>query len=504
MKSYSIFALILLVVAIFVVSADDSIGNYPPAGIYIGVGSSFSSSVGDNFSQYVVNEIENFNYPDINGNHYSFSNFKVSISLNQFYYIQNAYSSYSVGWNDVQYKIQWNYHVCAGGIFNPCEDGVVTVFTTGQGLVSVLTTLSLSFNTSTTTLSDVSSQMNFQQGAVTVNVQCTNAVCIIPVSDIANQVAQSFVPSVTNGITGAVNKFIPNYLSLLDPIRTIPFSFKGDTYMVDMEGVLVQSGTDMSDTPTMTVASNGGIITKTASGSYIYPPGSPAFQPTNTQLESFTSDFCLTLTPFFFESLTNAAFGSIFPMTITPSEVPAASPVKLNTSDGFFTQVAPGLTQYPNLGIQVNLNSEANSIAYINDMGLYLNGTQLSADFIVLSDNPFTAFTVLFTVDALLNNEVNIISPQSISLASDLVSMNPNATITSSVIGSVDPTGFVQLLQMFESVIQIPSFNYTIPDKYTLESASLAYDNSIVQVFLDAGENLYVESKPTVPRIRFN
>ncbi|EGC33796.1 hypothetical protein DICPUDRAFT_56266 [Dictyostelium purpureum] len=482
----------MIIKALFLLSlilnvAFSQTGNYPAAGLYVGISSTFLANEGNALTEYAENKIENTPFNDISGNSggvsYNFHGFKVAITLDGIFYNELNEGVFQIGWDTVSFNLQWNYHICD----HVCEDGTVTVFTQQGSTVSVATNLDVVFNTTSTTITAVSSEMTFDQGAVSLKVHCYNTICIIPVSKIANEVASQFVTQVQNGITNGINENTPTIEALLNPIRQLPEQLPGgNSLWVNLEGQLVESSDTSTYTPTLTAAFNGGIILENSDGNFIYPTQNPTFVPTASQLESFTSDYCISATGFFFESVLDAGFASVFPLTITPSEVPAASPVQLNTSDGFFSSVAPGLASYPNQPIQVNLYSPVTPIVSMNSTGIALLNFELSADFVVINDgNPFTAFSTQFLIDAELGSKIYTLSSTQFSLNSTLISMYPNATILSSTIGSVDPSGFVQLMQMFQAVIKIPSFAYTVPSTYSLSNLNLSFNNQLMQITLD-------------------
>ncbi|KAF2074955.1 hypothetical protein CYY_003740 [Polysphondylium violaceum] len=486
---------VLAIVAITLISYVQC--QYPAAGVYVGINENFLAQAGQDLSNYAQTKLENYPFQDISGSSsqvkYTFHDFKLSINFADFYYAQASSSQYAVGWENVQYQLQWNYHICAKTVFNPCEDGTITVFTTSaNNPVNVEATLNVNTEQDPISVSASATTMNFNSGAIQVNVHCSNSICVIPVGDIANEVAQNFVTDACNGITTAINDMAPTIDSLFNPIRVLPFTFgnKGYQYLLNAEGeIVVSSGSGY--TPAITAALQGGIIVKTPSGSY-YPSQNPTYVPESSQLEGFSQDYMLSFSGYFFESLFDAAFSSVMPMTIIPSEVPAASPVTLNTSDPFFTGVAPGLSQYPGLGIQVSIHSPVSPVATIDANGVTLNGTTLLGDFIIMDESsPLTAFTVQFDIDGQINTEVHMPSTSEVSLNTTIVSSNPNATIISSAVGPVDPTGFVQLLQMFLSVMKLPSFTYNVPSAYNLEYIDITYQSQLVQILVDIEKNLY-------------
>ncbi|KAM9984297.1 hypothetical protein ACTFIZ_004008 [Dictyostelium cf. discoideum] len=501
--------LLLLISIIGIVISQE--GAYPPGGIYVGLSSNFLTTEGESLTTYAQNELLSMSLPDQSGSSskasYTFTSFKLGLTLDNLFYNQLQTDVYQIGWESIDFELQWNYHICANAIFNPCENGNIQVGTVSGATAAVASNIYVEFNSTSTSIIATNSTMAFEQGAVQVNVHCSNAICVIPVSDIANEVAQNFVTELTNGITKAINQQVPTIEALFTPIKQIPMTLSnGDSFWINLEGTLVEESNPTADLPTITAALNGGIILENTDGNFVYPSQNPTYIPTDSQLESFTSDYSIILTGFFIESLFDAVFASSLPMTINPSQVPSASPVQLNTSDGFFSGVAPGLSQYPNLGIQVNCYSPVTPLVSINSSAISLFNLELSADFIILNgDNPFTAFTVLFTIDASLSTEILTDSPSTFSLNSTLASMTPNATIVTSTIGSVDATGFVQLMQMVQGVIKLPAPAYSVPSKYSMSNVQLQLGSQIIQITFDLVDSSLLEKQKIIKKsINFN
>eukprot|EP01133_Synstelium_polycarpum_P007897 gene7897-9271_t len=406
---------------------------------------------------------------------YKFDNFQVQVALDSFFMTQQAGTPVvnGFGWNDVTFKLQWNYKICADDIFNPCENGDIQVYTqtNDSSLVNLLISYNMDFSTDTPSFQALSSVFSFDQGDVEIYVHCSNTICIIPVDDIANMVANDFIPDVTTAITNAINAMAPKIEAAITPMKQLPITFGENTYIMNFEGELVQSANITADIiPVLTIAANGALITKTPSGQ-VAPTFSPSVVPSSSVIENFDTDSCLSLAPFFFESLIFAGGVSVLPLTVNPNEVPAASPVHLNTSDGFFTSVAPGLSSYPDLGVQVSIHSLVAPTVTFNESGIGFSQLEITADFTMLSATPQLAFTVLFSIDFEIMTTANLINPSAFSLNNTLVTLVPNASITTSNVGAVDPSGFVQLIQMVQ--------------EFAVQSIDLKYNAEVLQVLLD-------------------
>ncbi|EFA85178.1 hypothetical protein PPL_02178 [Heterostelium album PN500] len=450
-------------------------GEYGASGLYLGISPDIIAGLGSSLTTALTNYAENYNIPDQSGSSggtsYRFSSFQISLNLDEFF-LNQSNQVFSAGWANTQFKIQWNYHICVNTIFNPCENGYIQVYTTNitpTDTVTLTTELTFDYSTSTPVATAQSTELTFSDGLVQIFVQCTNAICIVPVDDIANMVANDFVPTLTTGITNELNTMLPTFTNRIHPILTMPTTLNGYTLQMDLTGSLVQAFTGSGLTPLQT-AQLLGELTATKDGNTITPPFQPAFVPEASTLENLQGPLEFTITPYLIQSLMYTGLNTMLPITINPSEVPAASPVQLNTSDSFFSGVAPGLSSYPNLGLQldVSIPQQIPQVSF-NSTGIFAS-FDIGFGFTILSNPPMFAFAVDIATQMEIYTDVNAISISTIEFSSKLLNLIPNATITSSAVGDVDPTGFDQLVQMLQSAIAIPTFNATMPPELTISN----------------------------------
>ncbi|KAM9996107.1 hypothetical protein ACTFIY_002288 [Dictyostelium cf. discoideum] len=491
--------IILLVISIlFEIVIPSSVdGNYPAGGLYFGVSSNFLVGESEKFTQYVQDELLAMELPnqsgDSDGVQYSFTHFKLALNLQDFFYAQLGPGVFQMGWDTIEFNLQWEYEICVKKVVKLCESGTITVYTASGQSVSLGTTLDVLFNSSNAKIEATSTVMPFEAGAVVASVHCTDSVCLIPINDIVSEVSSQFVSQVTNGVTKAINDKAPSIEQLFTPIKQIPITMdSGNRYWIDLEGCLVEANYSSNSPSTITAAINGGIVLENTDGNFVYPTQTPSYIPYDSQMESFTSDYCITITGYFIETLLDAVLVPEFPMTIQPSQIPASSPVQLNTSSDFFSGIAPNLTsKYPNVGIQVNLMPPTIPTVTINSSAIILTDFEISTSFLVLTDNDdaIPVFNVLFKFDAEIQTTVYTDSVSVFSLNSTLLSITPNVTITDSTVGSVDATGFVQLIEMAQSIIKIPSITYPVPSKYSITNVNSQLGDQIIQLTFDLIEN---------------
>ncbi|EGG17296.1 hypothetical protein DFA_08289 [Cavenderia fasciculata] len=486
----------LLVVAVLV--SQTVLGQIPynPSGIYIGLSDLLIRDVGSQITTEVQNTFNSYAIPSQSGSSssadYTFSNFQQSLALDEFFLIQGTTdTAFELGWQNIGFNVKWNYHICAKTIFNPCEDGWIQVYTNSNSSDPIVLGTSFTFDYTTQQVSfqAINTTMLFNQGTISIFVQCTNSICVIPVDDIASMVANEFIPTVTEGVTNELNSYASKIEAMwVDPQYKLDFSVNGNDFYLDLTGSIIESSNRSVMTPTMTIQFAGTSQVSTSSGTVNTYPVQPTDVPDRSLLENFDTDMAFTLTPYIFESLAYLPFESIFPITLSPSEVPSSSPVQLNTSDSFFSQVAPGLSAYPNLGLQVTLTAGSSlPSASINSSGVTLSNIQFIGQFDILaSSGPIDAFTVEFIVAIDLKSNATVGDiPNQILLATTLVGLSPAALVTNTNIGTVDETGFVQLLQMLQGVIVIPTFTVTAPPAMEFYMLNVYYDTDVLQIQAD-------------------
>ncbi|KAK5578856.1 hypothetical protein RB653_008531 [Dictyostelium firmibasis] len=504
--------IILIISNLFEIAISSPVdGNYPAGGLYFGVSSNFLLSESEKFTQYIQNELLSMELPDQSGDsdgvQYSFTYFKLALNLQDFFYAQLGPGIFQMGWDTITFNLQWDYEICVKKVVKLCESGTITVYTASGQSVSLGTNLDVLFNTSNAKIEATTTVMPFEEGALVASVHCTDSVCLIPINDIVSEVSSQFVSQVNSAVTKAINDKAPSIEQMFTPTKQIPITMdSGNQYWIDLEGCLVEANYSSNSPSTITAAINGGIILENTDGSYIYPTQTPSYIPYDSQMESFTSDYCVTITGYFIESLLDAVLVPEFPMTIEPSQIPQSSPIQLNTSSDFFSGIAPNLTStYPNVGIQVNLMSPIIPKVTINSSAIILTGFEISSTFLVLTDdNAIPVFNVLFIIDAEISSIVYTDGISVFSLNSTLISVTPNVTITDSTVGSIDASGFAQLIEMIQSIIKIPSITYPVPSKYSITNVKSQLGDQIIQLTFDLVENTSKISKNLKKSVKLN
>ncbi|KAN0033107.1 hypothetical protein ACTA71_011315 [Dictyostelium dimigraforme] len=478
---------ILIVLSICLAFVNSQQGVYPNSGVYVSLNSNFLSTFGNQFTQTVQNQINSYQVANVNGKSgkisYSVTNIQQSVQLEDFFIQQTGSNTYNIGWNSVTFSITTNYQGCykIGGIkkLSICEKGDIKI--NSQATLSLSVAMTIDFTQTTPVISCSSTTLNVPQNGINYDVHCSSKVCD-KTHDITNEIASKFVPSVESGMTTEINNNVGKYLSLFPSLRYLNLEYNGNEFYLDSRGSIVESSQGSGLTPTMVLALNGGIVLKNSGGQYIYPTQSPSVLPSQEAVENFQTDIAVTLTTYLFESLADSMFESTLPMTITPSEVPSESPIHLNTSDPFFNQTAPGLTaKYPNSAINVEIISPTTQTTVsMNSTGILVNLNSIPVNFIV---NDETVFQILLSFNIELTPALSQQSSNGIDITATLDRLIGFVSVASTTVGDIDVSGFLQLIEMSQSLIKIPTVTIQNPlTTFSISDLSLVNGDQFIQI----------------------
>jgi hypothetical protein len=454
--------------------------NLPSSGLYISFSDAAISNIAEVVTADIVNDINGYNgWPTISGSSssvkYVFSNWKVAIAA---VYPQWKYAGTNellIGWQQFNFTIQSNYHICSTSWPNPCEDGNMYVYTTDTHTSLYLDTV-LDLTQSPPFINVTATDLDFTNNGIQVYVHCSNTFCLIPVNDIANAIAQNFVSLFTAGVAKAANTALQESIA---KFRT-EFSFSNGL------GLNFQSNWwILPDSSIILVPTAGGFYTN-VSGAISNPPFVPEFTPPLDYLGNPNEDFNIVITEYFFTSLT-WALGSLgfFNTQITSSDVPAQSPVKLNTNDDFFLQVAPGLSAFPNMDITITTKLNAVSIPTLDTSGLHVWGTDISFDF-TLSNSSYSHHG--WTLDNVFNIDFQIAASASgnlVEFTTTISNFSATAELTETDVGNVTADAFPLLYQLLESQIKVPGFAIHLPEAISASNPSVQPFDHFIGVGVD-------------------
>ncbi|EGG17800.1 hypothetical protein DFA_08800 [Cavenderia fasciculata] len=482
---------LLLVATTTIATINAQQGVYPSAGVYLTFSTYYTSTLANTMTETIVNNLNAQSVPSfkVDDGHITvdISNIQQSVGMNTPFYLQTGAGSYQAGWKQVDFTIHMDYEACykwhMADDVNICEHGKIEIVTTNSPNVTLTTAFNLMFDSTSPSFSDVSTVVGAPGNAIEYSASCESKVCD-KTSEIRDAVADQFIPSIQTTITEQLNAKASTIAALFPPLRPLPnFSYKGSSFSVVSMGEIVE-GSAGDDLPPVTFAVNGGIAVSAAGGGAnpVYPSQAPTFTPPASAIEDFhTTEWQVLLTPFFFESMIDAALETSLPGLIVPSMVPADSPVTLNTSDPFFSETAPGMTQsYPNLAISIDITtpgSEQSTFSCsVNGSGIVVSQLELLATFVVAPSTP--AFTVLIAVDATLDVQPTLLSNGSVSVATTMTGFNPSVSVASTNVGEIDTDGILQMLQLIGSMAAFPNMVINNPStQYQFTQLEAAYNN---------------------------
>ncbi|EGG17801.1 hypothetical protein DFA_08801 [Cavenderia fasciculata] len=487
-------AIVAVVLSTTVAIVNAQKGVYPDAGVYLTFSTYYTATLAHTMTETIVKNVNAQGIPSfkITDGHVSvdIKNIQHSVAMDTPFYLQTGAGSYQAGWKQVDFTIHTDYEACykwhMDQNINICEHGKIEIVTTNNPNVTLTTTFNLNIDTTSPTFSDVSTIMSAPGNAIEYSASCESKVCD-KTHDIRNAVASQFIPSIEKSITQQLNAKASTIVALFPPLRPLSgFKYKDLTYYLDSIGEIVEAGTVEHNTPAVTFAINGGIAVKNGGGNPAYPTQRPTLTPPVSAIEDFhTTEWQVLLTPFFFESMIDAAVASGLPYLIVPSMVPKGSPVTLDTSDPFFSETAPGMTKsYPNLPITLQITapgSEQSTFSCkVDSSGIAVSNFELLVAFLVdtAGNKQVPAFSVLATVDATLDVQPKLLSNGSVSVTTTMSGFNPAVKLVSSSVGDVDTDGILQMLQLAGSMAAFPNMIVNNPStQYKFTQLEPAYSN---------------------------
>jgi hypothetical protein len=263
--------------------------------------------------------------------------------------------------------------MCLHVIFHPCESGYVQITTVKT--VNLQVDASLDFSGAAVNFLAQNVQLLFNQGDINIFVHCSNAICVIPPSDIANGIATAFVPSFVGGIktsiNTAANQYINGHYPTSFPLASLNLELAMDGSYFESNGNLVLAF-DGKLTP-----QNGGI----------QPPFQPTIAPPASLFSSPASAMTFVITDYLLDTAAWAAVtvNNGFVTTITNSQLPAGIPsvLALTTNNLLFLSSVDGMYKYTGRNMSVTL-SVINATADFTAAGTVVS-IDLETDYAILN-----------------------------------------------------------------------------------------------------------------------
>jgi hypothetical protein len=396
---------------------------------------------------------------------YTLNNFVYDIDLEDFYY-NNGAPTNTFGWASFDFIFQFNYHVCARIWPNPCEDGWIIVYSTNNQ-VNLQLTANVLLNQPLVNVHVTAANLLFQQGDIDIYVQCTSTLCLLPVGDIADAVAQQFVPTFQSGIVTIANTALNNKVNTYP--TTIPLPEYGLSLNL-LGGFEFLPNQDNSNL----VLYGEGVFQNGVKP----PPLNPQIAPPDSVFSTNPSPMQIIITQDLVDDLLySIATDPQYVYSITNQNLPADSPVALNTNSFFWQSVAPGLAQYPNTNMSVALKLASKSAVLLEGGGPVFGQISIYATFNLISGSTLKpAFTLEIDVYPTAMLYVKMIGTNTLFVNSTITSWgSPNVTVLSSSVGSVSTFAFSFAMSGILALVPSPTFNLPIPPEFSMSDPTLTY-----------------------------
>jgi len=380
---------------------------------------------------------------------YTFDTFVFDINLQDPTLSSESEGEITVDWSTFNFIFQFNYHVCATSWPNPCENGYIQIYTTDMS-VTLSTDLAVAFTGPTVSLTSTSVALNFNND-IDINVQCTDTFCLIPTSDIANDVGNQFVQIFTAGLQTAINNAAATMFDTISTTVSVPSL----NLALQLQG---QFALFPATSPNLVLYMEGLFD---PNGQQITPPFTPEVSPPDSVFASPSSQFEIVFTDYLIKTAVWAMniLGQ-FNKTITNSDLPSNSPVHLLTNDPTMQSAVPGVKAYPNCDINVQVSLyNISSVDITGNPGIILSNA-ISADFFITNSTfNMYAWTLIVGVDvtdtmsASFNSTIN-----EIQIDNALSGWEVDVQLLDSAVGSVS-TGFFK----FVITVVLSSGGFEVP-----------------------------------------
>jgi hypothetical protein len=191
-------ALLNLVVGLVALSASCSAARPKPVegfaanGYFLALSQAFASTATSDFGLLLADEAAAYTQtPDVSGNSggvsYTFSSFRYHLNLQEPDVVATA-TGVKLTFKKFKFLIGFNYHVHKV----VSENGNVAVFTTDVQGSQLVVDIDINLEGPAPQVSVLTVSLNYDAGDCEVFAQCTSTFCLIPVSDIAQAIAQNF------------------------------------------------------------------------------------------------------------------------------------------------------------------------------------------------------------------------------------------------------------------------------------------------------------------------
>eukprot|EP01116_Phalansterium_solitarium_P010274 TRINITY_DN2488_c0_g1_i1.p1 TRINITY_DN2488_c0_g1~~TRINITY_DN2488_c0_g1_i1.p1 ORF type:complete len:526 (-),score=216.31 TRINITY_DN2488_c0_g1_i1:301-1878(-) len=453
--------------------------QFPAEGLYVTLRNDALMKLANQISLEIANEANaDTTFPAQHGSNWEFDTFAFHVDLQNPTFTETSAPTFVIEWTKLYFVFTWNYHVSESIISG---SGVAAVFTMNAD-TKLSATMSMSLTGPTVSLSCSAVNLIFNQGDIEVWADGDFS------SQVVNGIAQNFVPMFEAGLLKAINTVAAKYVNTIPTSR--PFPNLGMS-------LVWTGGFDFypATAPNMILYASGTFEGNNKAG----PPFSPSVVPPASVFTNPSSQLDLVVTEYMVRSAVWAlANNGKFNLVITSADVPANSPVKLNTNSVAFLAAAPGLIAYPNMNITVTISLP---LANVSDVSISADGvfvdTTVSAVFSLVNATTHlpgwsTLAEASFTADV-----TAAMSGNSLVLTPKVGGWGDSVVVTSSSVGNVsgaDLTNILKLVLLFAPQPKPESF--AGPADFTLTNAAYTPGAGYFDIGLDIA---YAKNVPATP-----
>eukprot|EP01116_Phalansterium_solitarium_P024980 TRINITY_DN933_c0_g2_i1.p1 TRINITY_DN933_c0_g2~~TRINITY_DN933_c0_g2_i1.p1 ORF type:complete len:554 (-),score=116.41 TRINITY_DN933_c0_g2_i1:231-1715(-) len=442
--------------------------------------------------QIVAEANTDTSFPSISGKtsqaSYTFSNFVFDINLGDIKYSSPAAPTVNVEWVSFDFVFTWHYHMCANEWPNPCQSGTIQTYTASN--IRLLSSLNVAFDGPTVQISASSTAMEYSGEDIIVVVTCSDFICLIPLADISNAVGEAFYSTVTSGLTTAINN------AAAKRFNTLPTSFALPKLGLNLIWTGAWDFMYPAASPNLVLYMAGEFTGNNKQG----PPFSPDFAPPINTFRKPASQFDLIVTPYMLRSAVwGLAQDGRFDVTITSNEVPAKSPIQLNTNSPALKAAVPGFAEYPDMNVTIVLSLFNTSDVAISTSGVTVSSTANATFFILNSTFHRYAFDCLVDLSFVATMNASLVGSHTVQIEGALGDFASSVEVVDTAVGPVNSMILGSILKLALSFVpNPPSESFSVPAELTVAGVSFTPQNGWADVSLNA------EYNPSVPGTQCN
>jgi hypothetical protein len=420
----------------------------------------------------------------------------VTLSNFQFSVLLQGFGLANPGWQYFEEGAGFNYHVKQNGFPGISESGNIWIFTTNQNQKTLTVSVTTDFSGPTPTLHVNSATVGVESGDLYIVGECTDAICLIPVHDIIDPIAQKLIPTLQSTIVSQVQTQGNALFAKIADIIRIPLG----PYTLEFNG---EGALSVLPDGSLAYTANGGVLAD-VNGNFVPPP-----VPNNAPLPSLSTlpagDFKVVISQWSLSAFVWALGKTgALDVAITPANLPSSFPLKLSTDSLFWDLAIPGLLKYPHLNLTISVvpifTWPSVSILPSSDLSVgplsfafhlnIVNGAQVVlADAVVLN---ITLSLDLTTSVALQGSNATI--------KFDFGNHTDSVSVISSKVGTVATSTLGSIINLAFSFLKPPLFQVPLPSGVTVTGLRFVTSQGYAVLLVDG--SVPVPPIPSSPAFR--